>query len=71
MDRTYICIDLKSYYASVEAVSRGYDPLKCNLLVADNSRTDKTIVLAVSPDHRACGLPCPQGDRCPGKTPAV
>ena len=57
MDRTYICIDLKSYYASVEAVSRGYDPLKCNLLVADNSRTDKTIVLAVSPALKAIGVP--------------
>ena len=57
MDRTYICIDLKSYYASVEAVSRGYYPLKCNLLVADNSRTDKTIVLAVSPALKAIGVP--------------
>ena len=55
--RTYICIDLKSYYASVEDVSRGYDPLKCNLLVANNSRTDKTIVLAVSPALKAIGVP--------------
>lgn len=57
MDRTYICINLKSYYASVECVARGYDPLKANLLVADNSRTDKTIVLAVSPALKAIGVP--------------
>ena len=55
--RTYLCIDLKSYYASVECVARGYDPLKANLLVADNSRTDKTIVLAVSPALKAIGVP--------------
>ena len=55
--RTYICIDLKSYYASVECVARGFDPLKANLLVADDSRTDKTIVLAVSPALKAKGVP--------------
>ena len=55
--RTYICIDLKSYYASVECVARGYDPLRANLLVADDSRTDKTIVLAVSPALKAIGVP--------------
>ena len=44
MDRKYICIDLKSYYASVECVSRGLDPLKANLLVADPSRSDQTTV---------------------------
>lgn len=55
--RTYICIDLKSYYASVECVARGLDPLKANLMVADNSRTDKTIVLAVSPALKAIGVP--------------
>ena len=49
MERTYICIDLKSYYASVECVHRGLDPLKANLLVADPSRSDQTICLAVSP----------------------
>ena len=54
---TYICIDLKSYYASVECVARGMDPLKANLLVADDSRTDKTIVLAVSPSLKAIGVP--------------
>lgn len=56
-DRQYICIDLKSYYASVECVARGLDPLKANLLVADESRTDKTICLAVSPSLKAIGVP--------------
>ena len=55
--RTYICIDLKSYYASVECVARGLDPLTANLLVADESRTDKTICLAVSPALKAIGVP--------------
>lgn len=57
MDRTYICIDLKSYYASVECVHRGLDPLKANLLVADESRSDQTICLAVSPSLKAKGVP--------------
>lgn len=57
MDRTYICIDLKSYYASVECVHRGLDPLKANLLVADPSRSDQTICLAVSPSLKAMGVP--------------
>ena len=55
--RQYICIDLKSYYASVECVARGLDPLKARLLVADESRTDKTICLAVSPALKAIGVP--------------
>ena len=55
--RTYICIDLKSYYASVECVDRGLDPLKANLLVADTSRSDQTICLAVSPALKAIGVP--------------
>lgn len=55
--RIYICIDLKSYYASVECVARGLDPLKANLLVADESRSDKTICLAVSPSLKAIGVP--------------
>ena len=55
--RTYICIDLKSYYASVECVRRGLDPLKAYLLVADESRSDKTICLAVSPALKAIGVP--------------
>lgn len=57
MDRTYICIDLKSYYASVECVYRGLDPLKANLLVADPTRSDQTICLAVSPSLKAIGVP--------------
>ncbi len=57
MDRIYICIDLKSYYASVECVHRGLDPLKAKLLVADESRSDQTICLAVSPALKAIGVP--------------
>ena len=53
----YIAIDLKSYYASVECVERGLDPLTTNLVVADSSRTDKTICLAVSPSLKAKGVP--------------
>lgn len=48
-ERTYIAIDLKSYYASVECMERGLDPMQTNLVVADPSRTEKTICLAVSP----------------------
>ena len=55
--RIYICIDLKSYYASVECVHRGLDPLRTNLLVADETRSDKTICLAVSPSLKALGVP--------------
>ena len=55
--RTYIAIDMKSFYASVECVCRGYDPLKANLLVADPSRSDQTICLAVSPALTAIGVP--------------
>ena len=55
--RTYIAIDLKSFYASVECVERGYDPLNTNLVVADSSRTDKTICLAVSPALKSFGVP--------------
>ena len=54
--RTYLAIDLKSYYASVECVERGLDPLKTNLVVADQSRTAKTICLAVSPSLKAYGI---------------
>ncbi len=53
----FIAIDMKSFYASVECVSRGVDPLKANLLVADPSRSDKTICLAVSPALKAIGVP--------------
>ena len=54
--RTYIAIDLKSFYASVECVDRGLDPLSTNLVVADVSRTEKTICLAVSPSLKAYGI---------------
>ena len=56
-DRTYLAIDLKSFYASVECQERGLDPLKTNLVVADASRTEKTICLAVSPSLKAYGIP--------------
>lgn len=55
--RCYICIDLKSYYASVECAARGLDPLTTHLVVADASRTNKTICLAVSPALKAYGVP--------------
>lgn len=56
-NRTYIAIDLKSFYASAECVARGLDPLDANLVVADPSRTEKTICLAVSPSLKAYGIP--------------
>ena len=52
-----IAIDLKSFYASAEAADRSYDPLTTNLVVADESRTEKTICLAVSPSLKAYGIP--------------
>lgn len=55
-NRTYIAIDLKSFYASVECVERGLNPLDTNLVVADQSRTEKTICLAVSPSMKAYGI---------------
>ncbi len=55
-ERTYIAIDLKSFYASVECIERGLDPLSTNLLVADESRTEKTICLAVSPSLKSHGI---------------
>ncbi|MBQ6508888.1 MAG: hypothetical protein IJI07_05375 [Flexilinea sp.] len=57
MDRIYAAIDLKSFYASVECVSRGLDPITTNLVVADDSRTEKTICLAVSPALKTFGVP--------------
>ena len=54
---TYIAMDLKSFYASVECVDRGLDPLNTNLVVADASRTQKTICLAVSPSLKSYGIP--------------
>lgn len=56
MNRTYICIDLKSFYASVECVKRGLYPLNTNLVVADVSRTEKTICLVVSPSLKQYGI---------------
>ena len=55
-NKTYIAIDLKSFYASVECVERGLDPMTTNLLVADEGRTEKTICLAVSPSLKAYGI---------------
>ena len=55
-ERTYIAIDLKSFFASVECVERGLDPLTTNLVVADASRTQKTICLAVSPSLKQYGI---------------
>ena len=56
-NRTYVCIDLKSFYASVECVDRGLDPFKTNLVVADPDRSEKTICLAVSPAMKKLGVP--------------
>lgn len=56
VNRTYIAIDLKSFYASVECAARGLDPLDTNLVVADPSRTEKTICLAVSPSLKSYGI---------------
>lgn len=57
MNRSYIAIDLKSFYASVECMDRGLDPLRAKLVVADKSRTEKTICLAVSPALKKYGIP--------------
>lgn len=57
MSRIYACIDLKSFYASVECVKRNLNPLDTNLVVADSTRTEKTICLAVSPSLKQYGLP--------------
>ena len=56
-EKTYIAIDLKSFYASVECIERGLDPMTTNLVVADESRTEKTIGLAVSPSLKSFGIP--------------
>ena len=57
MKRIYACIDLKSFYASVECIERNLDPLKTNLVVADEERSEKTICLAISPSMKQYGLP--------------
>lgn len=56
-ERAYIAIDLKSFYASVECMERGLDPMTTNLVVADKSRANKTICLAVSPSLKSYGIP--------------
>ncbi len=56
MNKQYLCIDLKSFYASVECADRGLDPMNTNLVVADLSRTEKTICLAVTPSLKSCGI---------------
>ena len=56
-EKRYIAIDLKSFYASVECVDRGLDPMTTNLVVADPERSEKTICLAVSPALKAYGIP--------------
>lgn len=56
-NRIYLCIDFKSFYASVECIERGLDPMTTNLVVADASRTEKTICLAVSPALKFYGIP--------------
>ena len=56
MERKYLCIDLKSFYASVECIERNLDPLTTNLVVADSSRTEKTICLAVTPALKSLGI---------------
>ena len=55
-ERSYVCIDLKSFYASVECVERGLDPMTTNLVVADPTRSERTICLAVSPSMKALGV---------------
>lgn len=55
--RTYLAVDLKSFYASVECIERGLDPLATSLVVADLSRTEKTICLAVTPSLKSYGIP--------------
>ena len=57
MERKYLCIDLKSFFASVECVERGLNPLTTNLVVADKERTEKTICLAVTPSLKSYGIP--------------
>ena len=57
MGKVYACIDLKSFYASVECVERGLNPMTTNLVVADANRTEKTICLAVTPALKQYGIP--------------
>ena len=55
-EKTYLCIDLKSFYASVECVERGLDPMTTNLAVADPERGRGTVCLAISPSMKALGI---------------
>ncbi len=55
-EKYYLCIDLKSFYASVECIELGLDPMTTNLAVADKERTDKTICLAITPAMKALGI---------------
>ena len=55
-ERQYLCIDRKSFYATVECVARGLDPMTTNLVVADPDRSENTICLAVSPSMKALGI---------------
>ena len=55
-NKQYLCIDLKSFYASVECVERGLNPMTTNLVVADSERTEKTICLAVTPSLKEYGI---------------
>ena len=55
-DRVYLCIDLKTFYASVECVERGLDPFKTDLIVADPARSNGAICLAISPKMKARGI---------------
>ena len=55
-ERQYLCIDQKSFYATVECVARGLDPMTTNLVVADPTRSENTICLAVSPSMKALGV---------------
>ena len=57
MEASYIAIDLKSFYASVECIQRGLNPLTTHLMVADARRTEKTICLAVTPSLKSYGIP--------------
>ena len=66
MDKIYAAIDLKSFYASVECVERGLDPLTTNLVVADKSRTEKTICLAVSPSLKVKRINKERQETAPG-----
>ena len=56
MKKIYMCIDLKSFYASVECIESGLDPLNTNLVVADQSRTEKTVCMAITPILKQYGL---------------